>query len=531
MLVVNVLVLGVPVLAFAGLKIYDTQLVRRTEAEVIAQAAHIKADFERELAQLIEESTTVELGDDFGRPGQIHWPQDFYELHPISPVLDSSRTEIHPPEAEPEPPRGQAEPLMAAVGRRLEPALIDAQKITLSGMSVVDWRGNTVATTNSSQRNMSLHNREEIQRSLDGEVVHMLRQRETIPEHTSLESLSRETSSRVFFAMPITYEDRIVGAVMVWRTPMSLPQALYKNRGIFGLLLGLILLGGLTITGLTAFYIGRPIERLIDQTEHIADNDQRGLAPINTPGTFEIQQLSESIADMAVALEVRADYIRTFARSVSHEFKTPLTSIRGTVELLEDHLDSMSDEERAQFLEIIDSDARRLQNLVGRLLELAKADVGRDGDAHSNATAIINEVVALYGDELDITLKLPSQPVEVAVAEEALRSALNNLLINAAEHGGPNVTITLLTEADDDGPHQAHLRIHDDGPGISQGNVGKIFDEFFTTARDRGGTGLGLSITRALVESYGSQLRHVPCDQGACFEISMPLHIAEELRS
>ncbi len=530
LLVVNLLVLVVPVLGFAALQIYDTQLIQRTEGQVISQAAYLKAGAERELANAIAETGHSGLPDGVGIEGSVDWPDEFYDFRPVAPILDGSRTPVREPELAPEPPRGSPDPLLAWVGEILEPTILQTQKTTLSGMNIVDWRGNVVATTNESERKMSLHHREEIQRALDGEIVHLLRQRESIPEHTSLESLSRETSNRVFFSMPITYDDHIVGVVTVWRTPMSLPQALYQNRTVFGILLILMLLAGLMITGLTAFYIGRPIQRLIDQTDRVARHESGtngdGTEPIKKPGTYEIQRLSESVAEMATSLEERADYIQTFARSVSHEFKTPLTSIRGTVELLEDHYEEMSSEERAEFLQILDADAERLEQLVRRLLELAKADVIRPGDARSEVAKIARRVANAHGSadfeiDVDVADELPS----VAISEDALQAAITNLVVNAREHGDTQATITARYAADTD---TITLRIRDDGPGISEANRHRIFDEFFTTSRDRGGTGLGLSITRALLQAHDGCIDYIPTDEGACFEIELPTAVPVE---
>ena len=519
LLLVNLVVLGVPILAVAALQIYDTQLVRQTEAEVISQTAHLKAHAEHQLTRIIEESDGDESPAEFGRSGEIDWPREFFEYRPLEPVLDSSTDEIRPPEAPPKTPSGSADPLLNSVGERIEPAMRQAQRTTMSGMAVVDWRGHTVATTNQSQEGKSLRHREEIEGALDGDIVRILRRREHIPEGLSLESVARETSNRVFMAMPLTRGDRIVGAAMVWRTPKSLPQALYDNRTAFGLLLVVMLLGGLTIAGLTAFYIGRPIERLIDQTDRAAREEGDGSEPIAKPGTREVQRLSESIAAMASSLQERADYIRTFARSVSHEFKTPLTSIRGTVELLDDHLEEMSDDERQNFLEMLDDDARRLEQLVGRLLELAKADVATSDDEHCDIAAVASEVADTCGGaDFDVIVDGDDIDAIAAIAADALESALTNLVVNAQRYGGDRVSISI--EAGD--ADRFILRVEDNGPGISEGNAERIFDEFFTTARDSGGTGLGLSITRALLEAHGGSIRYVPTDGGACFELSLP---------
>ena len=97
------------------------------------------------------------------------------------------------------------------------------------------------------------------------------------------------------------------------------------------------------------------------------------MIPLRHPVTHDIAELSEAVATMAQTLEQRADYIRNFAAHVSPEFKTPLSAIQGSVELLRDHADSMPPGQRKRFIDIPSNDALRLERLVRRLLELARA--------------------------------------------------------------------------------------------------------------------------------------------------------------
>jgi signal transduction histidine kinase len=101
------------------------------------------------------------------------------------------------------------------------------------------------------------------------------------------------------------------------------------------------------------------------------------VAGLALAGTREIAELSHSLVTMAETLEARADYIRGFAAEVSHEFKTPLAAMRGTVELLQEHLATMTEAERRSFLANLAEDVTRLDRLVRRLLDLARADVMR----------------------------------------------------------------------------------------------------------------------------------------------------------
>ena len=138
--------------------------------------------------------------------------------------------------------------------------------------------------------------------------------------------------------MPVIEGDRVLGAVLLSRTPLDLSKALYRNR--FYLIGGgaviLIVICGVTV--LTTLLITRPVKALIHQAERVTTSNKGAVAvPLTNPGTYEVDLLSKALAQMSATLEKRADYVRSFASNVSHELKTPLTSIRGTVELFKDH--------------------------------------------------------------------------------------------------------------------------------------------------------------------------------------------------
>lgn len=521
-MIVNILVLVMPIAAIGVLGIYETELLRRTESELISQVALIEAQYREALREEIEASgLSASLGH-YGIAVDAAWASSATnQFRPILPALDPGRDTIYPPQGDPEPPRGAVDPIAQKVGARQQEVLREAQKITLSGMRIVDIDGNVVASTSTSEQNMSVFHHEEIERALRGEVVKLMRERGRLPAVSPLAGLSRQTRMRIFIAKPVVLEGRVVGAVAAWRTPMNLGKGLYENRFVFGGLLAVILLGGLTITGLTAFYIGWPIRRLINQTEEIAAGDSDARKPIRKPGTFEVQQLSQAMAEMATTLESRALYIKTFARNVSHEFKTPLTTIRGTVELLQDHIEEMEPEKREEFLAILDADAYRLERLVGRLLELARAYVQRPTGEALAIEPILERMCRGAGDgDFIVTLHLSDEAIDVSMEEEVFESIVSNFLVNARQHGASKLDVRVDV---DDGKGSFTMLFSDDGPGISEGNAEKVFEDFFTTARDAGGTGLGLSIVRTLVTAHEGQVKHVPTVHGATFRLVLPL--------
>ncbi|MHB8879377.1 MAG: HAMP domain-containing sensor histidine kinase, partial [Myxococcaceae bacterium] len=313
---------------------------------------------------------------------------------------------------------------------------------------------------------------------------------------------------------------RVWGAVVLSRTPMTFSKALYADRWNLTAT-GLVLLCVVALGSLAAAaFVVRPVRALVRQTKAIAANDPAGFRPISRPVVDELAQLSEALAAMASALRDRNDYIRSFAAGVSHEFKTPLSSIQGAVELLRG-TGAMPPEQRERFLENIDLDARRLTQLVRRLHDLARAD-SLAGTAELTEVAPVLEGLAQRAKAGGIRLSIRGTAPPVRLPAEVLDQVLWQLITNARQHGGEAVQVELLVEAAFGGG-TARFTVKDDGKGISEANRAKLFEAFFTTAREQGGTGLGLTIARSMLKSVGAQLELLEASgPGVAFAVVAP---------
>jgi len=514
-LIVFMMLTAVLALPFVGLfffRIYENQLVHQAESELIAQGAALAAAIGQDLrANLPSDALPERAGPADAR---LETPD---RLAPLLPTLDLARDTLLPrrPEAQPAP-RPATEPFRAA-GNRLEPLLAETQRATLAGFRLLDAQGVVIAGRE--ENGQSLAHVEEVAEALRGRFAAALRLRVSKHEPPPIYSLSRGTGVRVFTAMPILVNGKVAAVLYASRTPSNVFRHLYEERGK-------VIAAGLSVAALTlliglAFHraITRPVKELIARTSAISKGDRNALQPLKHHGTAELATLSQSFLDMAGALNTRSDFVATFAAHVSHELKSPLTSIEGAAELLKDDIAAgearMTDEERRHFLDNIVADAKRLTAITRRLRELALAENAPTGGATDLSSAIA-ELQRLH-PALGVRAGGALGQI-VRMSAENLRIVLSHLIDNARHHGATRVDLTAEADAD-----WLDLIVRDNGSGISPNNRARIFDSFFTTRRDAGGTGMGLSIARAMLTAHGGAIALLDNRNGAAFRLTIPL--------
>ena len=496
-LVVSLFVLVLPLAGIQVLRLYESALVRQTESELIAQAGLIAATFRARYGETVVESRLARHGE-------------LASGEPRFAELDLAYSPVH----EPYPggtPGPTPTPAASSLGKAIEPVLAEARSLTLAEIRLVDAQGVVVASTGDDV-GMSLAAVEEVEAALGGRWSSRLRQRDA----SAVATIIRSAGLLVYVARPILFDDRVIGAVLLWRTPATILQALQHKRDLL-LQAALLLLVVVVATAIvTSRLVILPVQRLAAGAGRIA----RGEATELDAGpyrTVEIAQLAESLEAMAESLQRRNSYIRDLARSVSHEFKTPIAAMSGALEVLSDHIDEMAPEERSRFLANLSSDVERLARLTGRLLELAQADMPRQPARAPRCT-----VAEVLGDEdqlagLDLSRE-GAIDAALPLEAESLGSVLQNLAENAAQHGAKRLHIAVHVA-----PASARVDVTDDGQGVSPANARMMFEPFFTTRRDEGGTGLGLPIVRSLIGTAGGTIRHVPQESGTAFRIELPV--------
>lgn len=329
----------------------------------------------------------------------------------------------------------------------------------------------------------------------------------------------------LFLTEPIRHRGRVEGVVYVTRSTQPVLEELYKIRAGLTTVMAIALLLTGTLTLLLAVSISRPLARLARAARRIASGERDVVVPVG--GSGEIRDLSVAFATMTRELDRRLRYISDFAADVAHEFKSPLTSIRGAAELLgEGAADDPAARER--FLGNIQLDSERLDRLVSRLLELSRIDASREPMGDVDLAALIARVLArTHTAEQPVEVRAPSPLPPLRGRAGDLERALLNLVENALRFSPPGAPVTIDVEVRRGGGGEVAIAVEDRGPGVPLEHHDKIFERFFTTDAERHGTGLGLSIVKSVAEAHGGRAylddRPRETSGGARFVVALPL--------
>ena len=250
-------------------------------------------------------------------------------------------------------------------------------------------------------------------------------------------------------------------------------------------------------------------------------------------GTFVVSSLAGGLLLLRQAQRSgeEARQKTSFVANVSHEFKTPLTTIRLYSELLEQG--RVADEgRRGEYLRTIGRETQRLARLVNNALDFSRLEQGRKRyqreplELGSELSRLLDTQAPRFAESgLVLRRELPDAPLTATVDRDALEQIVLNLLDNACKYaaGGGEVTVTLAPRAGG----AADLRVLDRGPGVPPDHRERIFEKFHrvdeTLTAEKHGAGLGLSIARQLARGLGGELRYEPrAGGGAAFVLELP---------
>ncbi len=364
-----------------------------------------------------------------------------------------------------------------------------------------------------------------------------------VPALQAGQTLSGRTGNLVYAAAPVSLSAAERTRIRRLRHfEGTLAILLTQDVGGLGPSWGYFIVAGgaaLLIAALVAWQMSRrmarPLVEAMEATGRIASGELESRVPIRGSDYPEFSKLAGSINDMAQSLEDGRARERHLLLAVSHDLRTPLTSIRGFAEAIKDG--AIEDDDEAA--DVIIAESRRLERLVGDLLDLTKLEARQMSIALRPTDAV--EVVSTTAEGfrpaaaksgLAIVLRVPGEdglpmvaPTFPVVADpDRLAQLLANLLENAMTFARTAVTVGL---AQDDASGSCVIVVDDDGPGIADGDLGRVFERFYRADRGpnrRMGSGLGLAIVAELASAMGGTVRAespLTADGGSRFVVTL----------
>ncbi|MDX6766492.1 MAG: two-component system sensor histidine kinase CreC [Candidatus Methylacidiphilales bacterium] len=329
------------------------------------------------------------------------------------------------------------------------------------------------------------------------------------------------TTSVLHVAAPIRLKGELIGVVSAYKPSDNADQfiagAAWKITQAGFLATAVVVLTSL----LLSFWISAPIEKLTAYARAVRDGAKPPRPRLGS--AREIRALGQAFEEMRDTLEGK-NYIENYIQSLTHELKSPITSIRGAAELMGE---DMEPGRRQKFAENIRSEAARMAQIVDRLLELASVESRKSlGPTHPlDLVEILRDVLASVPGLQGLVIDAPL-PDTLALRGERflLRQALENLLINAIEFSPSGGRIRV--DAQRDSKHVV-VRIEDEGPGIPDYAQEKIFERFFSLPRpgtQKKSSGLGLPFVKLVAELHGGTVTvaNRPGGGGTRAELTLP---------
>jgi two-component system sensor histidine kinase ChvG len=500
LLSINLLIVSVPLLGLGFARFYEREMLRLLEEDMIHQAAVLRE---------------VVLHDPSGAGLESFAPllaAAARETRTRVRLLDE-RGAIRADSHAGGPPEGTVEgDTLARSG--IAPQPVNKERDT--GPADVSTRKEVIAALGGSYGAMS-----RIWRFEGGQRVYLFSALPIVAARQSEPAAARPSEPVAPRSVAPDADRAVRGVVYITRSTLPVVAAMHRLRAT----LWRVLWGAFAVTAVLTLFlaatISTPLARLTRVAQRIAGGAR--VEPMGRDAIGrrdEIGRLARAVDTMAQRLDARAHEMAELAANLSHEFKSPLTSIRGAAELLGEGA-ADDPEARRLFLANILADAGRLDRLVTRLLELSRAEADTTPIEDVALRDLLVSAIATSRGPAGIDLDYGSGVETVRGRRALLASMVSNLVDNAQRHAAPGSRVTVRTR--DDASGAVEIAVHNAGEPISEANLARVWDRFFTTCGDEGGTGLGLPIVESIAKAHGGTVRvESRREAGTTFAVRLP---------
>ncbi len=294
------------------------------------------------------------------------------------------------------------------------------------------------------------------------------------------------------------------GRALVLFQSLKSTDEMLDRLGLVMLLFGL---AGMISAGLAGWAVARnglrPVRRLTTAVEEIAKTER--LDPIPIEGNDEVARLAQAFNAMLASLSASQARQRQLVADAGHELRTPLTSLRTNLDLLAqaDSSARLPEESRRELLADVRAQITEMTTLIGDLVELARDEPATPSVEPVELAAVVSQAVTRVRRRTTTAeFDVHTEPWWVTGDPQALERAITNLLDNAVKWSPEGGRVTVELE-------HGTVMVADQGHGISEVDLPRVFDRFYRSTESRGmvGSGLGLSIVKAVADRHGGEVR------------------------
>ena len=335
-------------------------------------------------------------------------------------------------------------------------------------------------------------------------------------------------NTMISVGMPVMLEDEQKGFLVLHTSVEELEDIQQEMLSIFYMPFVIMML----LVGIVLFFLSgtviRPIAKINDTAREYAKGNFDAKTGVSR--NDEIGELSESLEYMAGELSKLDEYRKNFIANISHDFRSPLTSIRGYLLAMLDG--TIPPEKYERYLNIVLNESNRLTKLTEGLLELNDFDT--KGPILKKQDFDIVEVIRVTRNtfegqckkkNIDLRIKCPAEHTLVYADRMKIGQVVYNLIDNAIKFSPENGKITVTVTNKND---KVFVSVKDEGPGINKEHQNKVWGRFYKTDESRGkdkqGTGLGLAITKEIIKAHGENIDLISTEgAGSEFVFSLPI--------
>lgn len=316
-------------------------------------------------------------------------------------------------------------------------------------------------------------------------------------------------SAVVTVAMPLMSRDETVGAVFIHRKLAMFNTGfapLFRELWMASMVASLL---GLILTAYTAMRVTRPLRELASAAKRLGQGDMS--VKVRVYADDEIGEVSRAFNNMVDALQNMEEQRKGFVANVSHELRSPITSIAGYVQGMLDG--TIPPEEQHKYMQVVYDETQRLTRLIRDLLDLSRIESGNIpmNPVDFDINEMIRRVLIKFEGRIDeknmeIEADFADDPCIVHADMDRIEQVVSNLVDNAIKFCGQYGKLTLTTKTEG---KLCTVVVADDGAGIDEKDLPHVFDRFYTVdkAHTSGkGTGLGLSICKQILLQHGHDI-------------------------